>query len=181
MDLGDPIGMSSDLWKKIPDFENYEISVRGEILRHRRSARPLRIHGSPSPRGTPQVVLTKDGRRRRIMLSRLMLEVFEKPYPIDIKGSELVVSFYNGDPRDCHINNLYWSTRRNIARKVLLYDFSRAEMTKSPIRCTNIDTGERVIFNCVDECAKAFDRDPVEIFDMTDGFLDDCEWQYSWH
>lgn len=169
------------LRRKIPDFENYEINGRGEILRGGGSARPLPIRGSTSHSGTPQIILTNGKNRRRVMLNRLMLEMFEKPYPVDPKNSSVVASFYNGDSRDCHIDNLYWSTRRNVIRKALLYDFSKAEMLRAPVRCVSIDTGERMVFSSVDECAKEFGRDPVEVFDMTDGFLDDGEWQYSWH
>ena len=174
--------MGDILWRKIPEFENYEISPNGEILRYSRSDRPLQIHGSTNASGTPQIILTNGSNRRRVVLSRLMLETFQKPHPImaDSSGG-LVASFYNGDPKDCHIDNLYWSTRRNAARKAFLYNVSREEMTRSPVRCVSVDSGEKLIYGSVDECAKDFGRDPVEVFDMTDGFLDDGEWLYSWH
>ena len=167
----------------VPGFDHYTLWKDGYIVRET-NGKSFVVRGStPGRSTTPQVRLTnsRDQNSRRVMLSRLMLEVWPKPYPLHFEPDvdDLVASFYDRNGANCSWDNLYWSTKRNVARLRYLGN-DRMDFDYYACKIINIETDFTISFPNVISCAKHVGRDPIEVLDLTDEQHDDGDWQYLW-
>lgn len=89
-------------WKPIPNYENYEASSEGEIRRNGKILKPYSLN-----KGHLIVSLCKNGKSKKYLIHRLVLETFIGPCP---EGME-TCHFPDKDPTNNKLNNIRWDTR----------------------------------------------------------------------
>ena len=109
--------VNTENWKPVVGYEGlYEVSSHGRVKSMRSghgrfAGRILKPHVHTS--GYPDVKLFAEGRRRHMLIHRLVLTAFVGPRP---KGMEC--RHLDGDPTNNHISNICWGTRsENIGDK----------------------------------------------------------------
>jgi hypothetical protein len=109
----------TEQWRKVPGWDDYEVSDQGQIRRLERQVRqtglngyytrtfPTRTHrATPDGRGYLTVHLRHAGRSKVVWVHRLVLSTFGGEAP---KGTECC--HINGDRTDNRLVNLKWATR----------------------------------------------------------------------
>jgi hypothetical protein len=93
--------LASELWRKIPGFEQYEVSGLGRVRRDGR------IRKFVLQRNYPYLTITlwRDGKEHRKSAHRLVLEAFVGPCP---PGHECAHG--DGNPGNPRLTNLRWAT-----------------------------------------------------------------------
>ena len=120
--------MEKEIWKQIKNYENYEISnfgnVRNTIFKNNKIQKKqihlLKINISKKNRCT--IRLYKNGIKKAFSIHRLVMETFnpnrnnfkyrEFENPIEIKLDKLEINHKDGNPKNNHIDNLEWSTKK---------------------------------------------------------------------
>lgn len=109
---------SEEIWKPVKGYENlYFVSNLGNIKNNRRV---LKIH--PQNSGYLQITFTKEGKRKKFLVHRLVAEAF-KP----TNDCTLIVNHIDGNKLNNVVNNLEWCTNsENIihARKLGLNPYN---------------------------------------------------------
>lgn len=93
------------MWRSVPDFPGYDVSLRGEIRSTLRSPRLLRP--TPDMDNYRRVSLRFSGRTFARKVSRLMLETFVGPRP-----DRCDACHNDGVRQNDRLWNLRWDTRR---------------------------------------------------------------------
>ena len=105
-------------WRTVPNWPHYEVSDRGRVRSVDRTVPsktgvPMRLKGQLlSQRGPSKnrhhyaVALHSDGRRRDVLVHRLVLETFVGPCPPGLEGCHA-----DDDPANNVLSNLRWDTR----------------------------------------------------------------------
>lgn len=96
-----------EIWKNIPEYEGfYQASNLGRI---RSILRPKTLGGILRPildtGGHLQIGLYKNGKQKRLLIHRLILETFISPCPSGMECRHL-----DGNPVNNKLNNLKWGT-----------------------------------------------------------------------
>ena len=103
-----------ELWRSIPYFSGYEASTLGRIRSERLFTRWGRkgwrvlkpwLSGSRAPR--LQITLTRNSKRYRKSVHRIILETFTGSCPLGMQACH-----NDGNPMNNHLENLRWDTRR---------------------------------------------------------------------
>src|ERR1041385_1280355 len=96
---------TSELWRVIPAFPQYEVSNTGRVksLRFGKS----RILKPWVRKGYAYVALSRDGHMNKRPVHQLVLEAFRGPCPAGLEGCH-----ENGIKSDNRINNLRWDTHK---------------------------------------------------------------------
>ena len=98
----------NETWKKIPDYEMYEVSNQGSI----RNAVGRILSTECDRDGYLKVTLCKDGKRKNFSLHRIVANAFvDNPYKKD------TVDHINGIKTDNRSSNLQWMTARENLQK----------------------------------------------------------------
>ena len=105
-------------WKPIPGYEGYEVSNHGRVRSldrtiHRKDGRTRRLNGkllkpAKNKGGYLTVGLWKDGKEKKKLIHRLVLEAFIGERP---EGMETLHA--DGAPSNNKVNNLRWGTSRD--------------------------------------------------------------------
>jgi hypothetical protein len=108
--------MEQEIWKAIPNFENYEVSNFGKVRNlnfgNKQYTRELKLSLRPDKR--LQITLGNQGKCKRFLVHRLVAEVFLGLVP---NGKEVEVDHINNDPSDNRLVNLQLlSSRENIVK-----------------------------------------------------------------
>lgn len=146
-------------WRKIHDYENYEVSESGDI----RNSKTGRILKQGTHRqGYSLVWLSNAGKRHGKSVHRLVAEAF-----IPNPDNKPQINHRDGNKSNNKINNLEWNTgSENTIHAYRKLSFEGRP--KSPVRI--IETGE--IFNSIKECANAINGNSGNICSCMRGQLD---------
>lgn len=144
-----------EIWKPLKDFPSYNGSSEGRIM-NIRTRRILKT--CTNDRGYIQVCLRKNNQQYTVRVARILAETFLGERP------GMVVAYKNGDRSDVRVDNLEWSTRKDIAREA--FDSGRRHAPRSTaIRV--IETGKE--YATVTECANDTGCCKREIFKYLSG------------
>lgn len=130
-----------EIWKPVRDFPSYDCSNYGRI-RNIRTQRILKTH--INERGYESTTLMRNNEPYTVRVHRIVAETFLGDHP------DLDVRHKDNDRSNNHIDNLYWSNRKNTIRDA----FDRG--TKKPSRQIAIrvlETGD--IYDSIRACARA--------------------------
>lgn len=95
-------------WKTIEGYENYEVSTAGNV-RNKSTGRILKPYENGV--GYLQVGLCKDGKRKKILVHKLVASVWiPNPHNYD------TVSHINHDREDNSVDNLQWMSKSNCGK-----------------------------------------------------------------
>lgn len=148
-----------EIWKPLKDFPSYNGSSEGRIM-NIRTRRILKTR--TNDRGYIQVCLRKNNQQYTVRVARILAETFLGEHP------GMVVTYKNGDRSDVRVDNLEWSTRKDIAREA--FDSGRRHAPRSTaVRV--IETGKE--YATVTECANDTGCCKREIFKYLSGQLHD--------
>lgn len=99
--------VSATLWRTVPGYPAYEVSVDG-VVRRCQGFRCRRAHRVLvpfiRPNGYAQVILYRDGRRRRFGVHQLVALAFLGPKP----SPQYEVAHLDGQRLNNHVSNLAW-------------------------------------------------------------------------
>jgi hypothetical protein len=103
-----PDSTPDEIWKPIPNYEDYDISNTGRIWRERYQIkrRPQFIKQRFNKHGYLRVCLYKKGKKRHFFVHRLVGFAFIPP----VAGKE-DINHKNGQPADNRSDNLEWCTQ----------------------------------------------------------------------
>lgn len=90
--------------KKIAGYDNYFVDIKGNIYSTKRKT-PIKMSTAVRPDGRIIAVLSKHGKQKSYLVSRLVAEAF-LPNPDNLP----LVAHINGNPRDNRVDNLIWAT-----------------------------------------------------------------------
>lgn len=112
------------MWKKIKDFENYEVSTDGEVrsLNYARSGKCRIMKPQPNGNGYLCVGLSKNNKSHTKTIHRLVAEAFLSN-PDNLRD----VDHINGDRTDNRLENLRWCSHKDNQN----YDLCRQRMSES--------------------------------------------------
>lgn len=91
------------IWKRVPDFADYEVSEYGDLRKGFLPLTPERVQGS----GRKRFTLSKGGRKYRFHAAKLVALAFIGPPPFD--GAE--VCHNDSFMHNNHYSNLRWGSR----------------------------------------------------------------------
>lgn len=117
-----------ETWKPIPRFPDYEASTHGQIRRAKPDRRGLNcglvISQTVDSSGRKRVALSRDGKKKSSLASRLICEAFHGPPPSPAHQT----AHGDGDPLNNRPNNLRWATQaENQADRILHGTSNRGE------------------------------------------------------
>lgn len=135
---------SREQWKKINNFEHYEVSNHGRIRNQHKTI----LKQFYKERGDAIITLSKNGKRSTHRVARIVAQTFLEE---DKKRNE--VNHIDGNPKNNHISNIEWVTRQeNIthARKMGLYDDGKkvnlyCMMTKTTLEFVSMSSASRYL------------------------------------
>lgn len=111
-------------WRQIADFPDYSVSNYSRIRRDKAStllngyAKPGRIlNGEEGAHGHLRVTLFLNGKAHRRLVYRLAAIAF-LPQP---RADQVEIAHCDGNPRNNHISNLRWATRRENAQDTIAH------------------------------------------------------------
>lgn len=133
--------------KPIPGYENlYAADKRGNIFSIK-NGRKRKLKPWENDAGYKRVVLRKDGKTKGKMVHRLVLETFVGP------GDGLEGEHKDGVKSNNFLSNLEWLTHaENMKAAANLPVYQRR---KKPVRGTNIETGEVIVFESINQAIRA--------------------------
>lgn len=119
-----------EIWKKIKDFENYEVSNMGNIrnTNYHRQRKTKNIVQRDNGTGYMRVILSKNGKTYTLYVHRIVANEF-----CENKEKKNVVNHKDGNRKNNASENLEWcSTKENIDHmyKVLGYKQSKKTIDK---------------------------------------------------
>ena len=131
-----------EIWKKIKDYEGYEISNYGQVksLKNNKQKKLLK---SINNDGYEYLNLCKKGKYKTFTIHRLVALAF-----INNPLKKETVNHINGIKTDNNINNLEWSTRQE--QSIHSYKIGLQKKTNNQI-VLNIETG--IFYNSVFEAS----------------------------
>lgn len=107
------------IWKDIPSYENlYQVSNLGNIkslINNRGNYREMILTPSVRPDGYLTLTLSKNNKKKRYLVHRLILETFIGPCPVGMQCRHL-----DGDSSNNKLENLKWgSPKENQADRII--------------------------------------------------------------
>lgn len=121
-----------EIWEKIKDFENYEVSNLGNIksLNYNNTGKEQLLKPKINKQGHLEITLNKNNKHYFRMVSRLVLQTF-----LDLKlGKNDVIMYKDEDKTNCSLANMYVISRGQ--RQEITYD---------------LDHRDRIMFEYYDE------------------------------
>lgn len=114
------------MWKKVKDFENYEVSDDGQVrsLNYNNTGIPKVLKTKTNKQGHLEVTLNKNNKHYYKMLSRLIIETFT----INKLSRNDIIMYKDNDKTNCSLNNIYLITRGE--RQELTYDNDKRDIPK---------------------------------------------------
>ena len=124
------------IWKKIPGYSKYEISIMGDIKRNFTSSSWM-LKPTKKQSG-PYVIrlIADDGKRKEERVHKLM----QKTYMDKPPSAEYVVYHKNGDKKDNCLNNLAYITRQKLGK------MTGPNSSRKPVRKVCPETKEIIDF-----------------------------------
>ena len=123
--------LPEEIWRPIPDWEDYHISNFGRVKHKARILKPALIRA-----GYLQVGLHKDGKQKRFLLHRLVALAF-----IPNPDSKPEINHRDGFKFNCHVSNLEWATRSENIRHAVKFgliksgeEHGRAKLTTRQVQ-----------------------------------------------
>lgn len=98
-------------WSVIPGFGNYEINAFGVVRKvitshHKNAGKPISYFVRKN--GYSQIILAKNGLRKRFLVHRLVALVFIGEQPTELHE----IAHIDGNPLNNHYKNLAWKTHK---------------------------------------------------------------------
>lgn len=157
--------MVTEVWKKIPNFEGYEVSSKGRLRRAERKRikdgvvvkiPPRMLHSVRQSSGYYHVALRKDGKTYQDRLHRLVALAF---IPNDDVRNKTFVNHKNEDKSDSRVENLEWMSTGDNTRFGTSIQRSSKNHWK-PV--TDYDNRGKVVarFNSIQDANKAVGAGP---------------------
>lgn len=150
-----------ELWLKIGEFPNYEISSNGRV-RNSKTSRILKTN--VNERGYDCVCLHDKGRQYNKRVHRLVADTF---YDGDHQG--LDVNHRDGDKLNNHISNLEFCTRSENVQHAFNNGLKKPSRQ---IKIRIVETGE--VFNSIRECGRALGCNQSDICKCLNGGQKTC-------
>ena len=94
-----------EIWKRVKDYPDYEVSNKGRVLSHKRGWTGLLKLRPDLSHGYEKITLSENGRQKAFDVHRLVLEVFIGPCPL---GHE--TNHKDGVKSNNNLENLEWVT-----------------------------------------------------------------------
>jgi len=114
--------------RPVPGWEGlYDVTRDGRVLSLRRG-HEVRLDPSGRDRTYRRVELWRDGKRTRVLVHRLVAEVFIGPQP----SPEHMVCHKNDQSDDNRVENLYWGTREDNEMDRYVNGLPLDEMEEAP-------------------------------------------------
>lgn len=147
--------MSEEVWKKIENHENYEISSHGRIRSHKGTIlKTFQQHGYEKLTLWKKVNDEKKGTNVRI--HRLVAEAFI-PNPLEKKE----VNHKNGVKSDNRVENLEWATPKENMQHLLKIGGNRNQVE---IHMMHSETGECLVFDTMSKAGQHFNLQRATIW-----------------
>ena len=108
-------------WKIFKEFDNYEVSSRGDI-RNTKTGRLLKLRIDKD--GYRDVLLSKNSLTKRFKVHRIVAICF-----LDNPENKPYVNHLNGIKSDNNIDNLEWCTKLENERHAVINDLHRSKLT----------------------------------------------------
>ena len=159
--------MGKELWKVIPEFNDYEISNQGRLrcksryLKRGKGTMHCDSHflkPVDNGRGYLKVTLKQNGRAKRFYVHRLVAMAFI-PNPIN----KPFINHKDNNPKNNNVNNLEWCTPQENVDWMIIQGRNKRnpEWLKNckngsskyfkPVKGTNLKTGEVIYFDCLND------------------------------
>ena len=112
-----------EIYKKIKDFSNYEISNLGNVksLSYNNTGKERLLKPKINKQGHLEVTLNKNDKHHYRMVSRLVLETF---LGLEL-GRNDIVMYKDNDKTNCHLDNMYVISRGK--RQEITYDLEHRD------------------------------------------------------
>lgn len=114
------------LWKRVPDFADYEVSEFGDVRKGLSPLTPERVQGS----GRKRYTLSKNGRKFRFHAAKLVALAFIGPKPFE--GAE--VCHNDSFMHNNHYSNLRWDTHAANAADASLHAAKLRAHSRLPVK-----------------------------------------------
>lgn len=121
--------MKNEIWKKIPEFENYEVSNFGNVKRtvfKTKNLQPKLLKFNLSNKGYYKVVLFKNNKRYENFVHRLVMKTFIGKCPDNFE-----VNHINAVRNDNRLENLEYITRSGNKKHSFQFGLSDTKGTKN--------------------------------------------------
>lgn len=125
------------MWKQIKDFEDYEVSIYGEVKSHKYE-KEIILKKRYTKDGYIQYVLLRNGKSYTKRAHRLVAEAF-----IDNPENKETVNHVNGNKTDNYYKNLEWATKKEQMRHA--YDLGLKKPMQGNMNYNHILTEQQVI------------------------------------
>lgn len=132
--------LSGELWKPVPDFEDYHISTLGRVKSFKYS-NPRIMRPKLGDGGYLNISLSKNGERKTLLISRLVAICF-----IHNTNNKPQVDHVNGDKFNCRVTNLRWATSSENTKYAYAFGFAksgeehgRAKLTNEQVRAIRVN------------------------------------------
>ena len=115
-----------EIYKKIKDFSNYEISNLGNVksLNYNNTNKSRVLKPKINKQGHLEVTLNKNDKHYYRMVSRLVLETF---LGLNL-GRNDIIMYKDNDKTNCHLDNMYVISRGK--RQEITYDLDHRDRLK---------------------------------------------------
>jgi hypothetical protein len=98
--------MEQEIWRKIPDYEDYQVSNFGNVrsFKNKKHANGLPMKIQEDRAGYVKIIVWKNGKQKTLKLHRIVCELFNGMAP----EGKAYVNHIDGNKRNNHYTNLEW-------------------------------------------------------------------------
>lgn len=159
--------MKIPLWKKIKDYENYEISLCGDVMNHRGKL----LIPSVNEKGYLYITLSNELGKKTFKIHRLVaLHYVKNP------KNKPQAHHKDEDKQNNYYYNLEWTTNKENS---IAYCEGKLFKKYKKNKILQIETG--IVFKTIAAASKAVDRHQASIKECCQGLRKTCggySWQY---
>lgn len=148
----------NEIWKPIPEFENYSVSNKGRIKNNKTGTilKPcLKISKERNNYRRYRMVVRKDKRSYNFCIHRLVGAVF-----VPNENNYHHLKFIDQNPLNIEASNLEWISNKEFTAlwksRLAELDYQYYGNDGKPIRATHIHTGNVIEFDSITEAVKFF-------------------------